>query len=256
MPDPGEDTDLAEFISSLGELRAWAGMPSYRTLAKRVGPLIRPARVVSLSTVVDVFKAGWRRLDLDLVVAIVRALGLDEPAVGRWRQACIQVHGHAKTDAPVGVFAQLPTDLATFTGRREEIVRLVAAATHSRDVDGVGANAVVVSSIESMAGVGKTQLAIHAATNCSAPACSPRPSCMSTCVASTPNTLLPTRPRFWRLFCGSWAWPRSRSPQRETSGRLCTATGCGSAARWSCWTTPPMRTRSETSSLPARAAWS
>ena len=140
-------------------------MPSYRALAKQVGPLMRPPRVLSTMTVADAFKTGRRRLDLDLVVAIVRALGEDEPAVVRWRQACIKVHAQAKTGGPLGVFGQLPTDLATFTGRREELARLVVAATNPRDGDGVGvgANTVVISSIEGMAGVGKTQLAIHAA---------------------------------------------------------------------------------------------
>ncbi|MER6735543.1 tetratricopeptide repeat protein [Streptomyces puniciscabiei] len=159
MPDPGNAMDLAEFIGLLGELRAWAGMPSYRSLAKRVGPLMRPARVVSPFTVVDAFKVGRRRLDLDLVVAIVRALGVGEADTGRWRDACIKVHGLAKSGGPVGVFGQLPTDLATFTGRQEELGRLIEAATHQRG----GTNTVIISAIEGMAGVGKTQLAIHAA---------------------------------------------------------------------------------------------
>ncbi|SEO29507.1 tetratricopeptide repeat protein [Actinacidiphila rubida] len=163
MPDPDGAGDLGQFVGLLGELRAWAGLPSYRMLAKRVGPFMRPARVVSPFTVVDVFKPGRRRLDLDLVVAIVRALGADEPAVDRWRQACIRVHARARTDGPAGEFGSLPTDLATFTGRHEELARLVAAATNPREGDSSGANNVVVSSIEGMAGVGKTQLAIHAA---------------------------------------------------------------------------------------------
>lgn len=163
MPDPDTATDLADFVRLLGELRAWAGMPSYRVLAKRVGPLMRPARVVGTTTVVDVFGVGRRRLDLDLVVGVVRALGMDEPTVARWRQACIKVHAEAKTGGPARVLGQLPTDLATFTGRREELNRLIEAATAPHDGDSVGANTVVISAIEGMAGVGKTQLAVHAA---------------------------------------------------------------------------------------------
>ncbi|MEY9848654.1 tetratricopeptide repeat protein [Streptacidiphilus sp. MAP5-3] len=161
MPDPDRAADLAEFIGLLAELRVWAGFPSYRTLAKRVGQAIRPARVVSPSTVVDAFDVGRRRLDLDLVVAIVRALGVDETGTSRWREACIRVHGSAKSGGPVGVSAQLPTDLATFTGRQEELARLLEAAMHPRDGDGT--HAVVISAIEGMAGVGKTQLAVRAA---------------------------------------------------------------------------------------------
>jgi len=156
-PSPDQAVDLAEFISLLGELRAWAGQPSYRSLAKRVGPLLRPAQVVSPSTLVDAFKPGRRRLDLDLVVAIVRALGLDEAAVARWRAACIAVHASAKTGGPVGVFRQLPADLATFTGRTRELAQLMDAVAEG------GSRTVVISAIEGMAGVGKTRLAVHAA---------------------------------------------------------------------------------------------
>ncbi|HET9170651.1 MAG TPA: tetratricopeptide repeat protein [Actinospica sp.] len=159
-PHPDQAADLAEFISLLGELRAWAGQPSYRTLARRVGPLMRPAQTVPASTVADAFKAGRRRLDIDLVVAIVRALGVDEAGVARWRAACIAAHAGAKTGGPVGVFRQLPADLATFTGRTRELARLLDA-TAGRE--GPGPRTVVISAIEGMAGIGKTQLAVHTA---------------------------------------------------------------------------------------------
>lgn len=160
MPDPSQAGDLAEFVGLLGELRVWAGMPPYRRLARRVGSLMRPAREVSPTTVVDVFKVGRRRLDLDLVVAIVRALGVEEAGVARWRDACVKVHGLAKTGGPAGVFGQLPAELATFTGRDHELARLIETATRRQ---GSGrTRTVVISAIEGMAGVGKTQLAIRA----------------------------------------------------------------------------------------------
>jgi tetratricopeptide (TPR) repeat protein len=157
-PDPSRATDLVELISLLGELRVWAGSPSYRLLAKRVGPLMRPPQEVSASTVVDVFKTSRRRLNADLLVAIVRALDLDEDAVARWREAYLRTQRAAKAD-PGGVLRQLPADLATFTGREAELALLRAAAG---DPPG-RAQTVVVSAIEGMAGVGKTQLAVHAA---------------------------------------------------------------------------------------------
>ncbi|MEV0407070.1 tetratricopeptide repeat protein [Actinoallomurus sp. NPDC050550] len=150
---------MTEFIGLLGELRVWAGMPSYRTLAKQVGPLMRPPKVVSVSTVVDVFKAGRRRLDLDLVVAIVRALGLDEPTVERWRQAYLRIQRDARAGGPREVFRQLPADLPTFTGRGQELRDLFAAIGERPG----SAQTVVVSAIEGMAGVGKTRLAVRAA---------------------------------------------------------------------------------------------
>jgi tetratricopeptide (TPR) repeat protein len=126
-------------------------------LAKRVGPLLRPPETVSQSTINDVFRPRRRRLNIDLVVAIVRALGLDEPAVARWREACVRVHAGAKTGGPAGVFRQLPADLATFTGRGRELSDLLRATEAGT------ARTVVISAIEGMAGVGKTKLAVHAA---------------------------------------------------------------------------------------------
>ena len=161
MPDPETAEDLAGFIGLLGELRVWAGMPPYRTLAKRVGPLMRPPSALSASTVVDVFKAGRRRLDLDLLVAVVRALGADEPDVDRWRQAYLRIQRNAKADGPVRVLRQLPADLSTFTGRERELGEVLAQAT--APAGGRSLSTVVISAIEGMAGVGKTQLAVHAA---------------------------------------------------------------------------------------------
>lgn len=167
MPDPDQAKDLADFVVLLGELRAWAGMPSYRALAKRAGQLVRPARSLPPTTVVNAFSPGRRRLDIDLVVALVRALGVEEPEVDRWRRACVRVHGWVKSGGPVGVFAQLPADLVTFTGREDELARLTAAAGAGSEAGDGGAGGrattVVVSAIEGMPGVGKTQLAIRAA---------------------------------------------------------------------------------------------
>lgn len=156
LPDPAGAVDLAEFVGLLGALRAWAGMPSYRVLAKRVGALMQPPRVLPTMTVADAFKAGRRRLDLDLVVAIVRALGLDEPAVDRWRHACIKAHARARTGGPAGVLRQLPADSKDFTGRRGEMETIAKAADHAAD-------AVTIIGIEGMPGVGKSRLALHAA---------------------------------------------------------------------------------------------
>jgi len=160
MPDPGQAGGLADFIDLLGALRLWAGRPSYRVLAARVGTLMDPPQTVSASTVVDVFKAGRRRLGMDLVLAIVRALGvINEADLTRWREAYVRVHVASKTAGPPGVLRQLPSDLTTFTGRAEaltDLANLVGA-------EGSGGDGVTIAAIEGMAGVGKTQLAVHAA---------------------------------------------------------------------------------------------
>ncbi|MEZ0114946.1 tetratricopeptide (TPR) repeat protein [Catenulispora sp. EB89] len=158
-PDPSQVRDLEEFITALGELRQWAGGPSYRMLAKRVGPLMRPPQLIAHTTVSSVFQPQRRRLDIDLVTTIVRALGVPEPEVARWRQACVQVHVRAKAGDPAVPLRQLPANLATLTGRDAELKQLLAIAAATGDA----AKTVVVSAIDGMAGIGKTALAVHAA---------------------------------------------------------------------------------------------
>ncbi|GAA1985018.1 ATP-binding protein [Kitasatospora viridis] len=159
-PDPESAADLPEFIDLLGQLRICSGQPSYRTLAARIGPRLRPPQTLSHTTVSDLFQRRRRRLDLDLVLALVRALGVDEPAVARWRTACVRVHSEAKRGGPSGVLRQLPGDLATFTGRRRELAQLLAAVT---EPGADRAATAVVRVIEGMGGIGKTRLAVHTA---------------------------------------------------------------------------------------------
>ncbi|MBS2553151.1 hypothetical protein KGQ19_40490, partial [Catenulispora sp. NL8] len=167
--------DLADFIERLRTLRAYAGSPSFRVLAKRVGPLLKQPQDVTHSTISDVFDPTRRRLNQELVVAIVLALGVPEAQVPQWRSACLAAHAaKRRAPGPTGVFRQLPAELATFTGRREELAALIALVEvsgaaetpGSRNSDSQSAavpHTVVVSAIEGMAGVGKTQLAIRAA---------------------------------------------------------------------------------------------
>ncbi|NUR28533.1 MAG: hypothetical protein HOV83_22295, partial [Catenulispora sp.] len=180
-PDPSRAAGLAEFIEQLRALRAYAGNPSFRTLAKRVGPLLRPPQDLTHSTVSDVFDPTRRRLNQELVAAIVQALGVPEDEIPVWRAACVRAHAAGRAAGTAGVFRQLPAELATFIGRQEELAALLAlvsgpeseseseshegvdaAAGPSTDAD-TGTGTVVVAAIEGMAGVGKTQLAIRAA---------------------------------------------------------------------------------------------
>lgn len=160
-PDPDRIADLADFTAELGRLRLWAGSPPFRALAAKVGPLLPEPRTVAASTVIDVFKPQRRRLDFDLVLAIVRALGLSETDVDRWRAACLRVHAEAKSGGPTGVLRQLPADPATFVGRDKDLHELMETAVSSGGSP--RSPTVVVSAIEGMGGVGKTQLAVRAA---------------------------------------------------------------------------------------------
>ncbi|WP_225849073.1 NB-ARC domain-containing protein [Streptomyces sp. HPF1205] len=160
-PDPERAADLAEFIVTLNQYRLWAGAPSYRALARRVGPLLRSAQAVSQSTIGDVFQTRRRRLDVDLVVGIVRALGADETTVDRWRSACVAVQAAAKDGGPAGVFRQLPRVPSGCTGRERELAAILRAA--ASPVGSTAAHTAAVLSIEGMGGVGKTHLALRAA---------------------------------------------------------------------------------------------
>ena len=121
--------------------------------------MLRPPQVLAHTTISDLFQPRRRRLDLDLVTATIRALGLAEPVVAQWRAACIRVQSEARGGGPTGVLRQLPADLSTFTGRGRELQALFAAVDDRPE----SVRTIVISAIEGMAGVGKTQLAVHAA---------------------------------------------------------------------------------------------
>jgi hypothetical protein len=98
-------------------------------------------------------------LNTDLVIAVVQALNTDVGYVSQWRQALRVIGGETQAASQVRVQDTLPQDLATFTGRTRELDQL-RQALHRPQQDGETA---VISAIVGMAGVGKTQLAIHAA---------------------------------------------------------------------------------------------
>ncbi|MGK5681383.1 tetratricopeptide repeat protein [Actinoplanes sp. URMC 104] len=159
LPDPAQATSLDDLVGQLRRLKAWAGDPSYEVIKDRVNAAWtaagRPAgELVCRSTVAYCFRPGRRRLDTDLVVAVAQALHPETGYVTQWRQTLRVVGGEIEAVSQVRVQDSLPQDLAGFTGRTGELDRLRHAAR-----DG---NAVVISAIEGMAGVGKTQLAVHA----------------------------------------------------------------------------------------------
>ncbi|WP_238162061.1 tetratricopeptide repeat protein [Micromonospora endolithica] len=114
--------------------------------------------VARRTTVADCFKSGRRRVNTDLVIAVVEALHSDVGYVAQWRQALRVVGGEARAASQVRVHGNLPQDLAGFVGRTAALNR-IRRELRKRDLDGGAA----VMAIQGMAGVGKTQLAIHAA---------------------------------------------------------------------------------------------
>ncbi|GAA1625775.1 tetratricopeptide repeat protein [Actinoplanes couchii] len=152
LPDPGEATSLDGLVDRLRALKVWAGNPSYAVITDRVNTAWRAdgrpvAELAGKTTVVDAFRTGRRRLNTDLVAAVVRSLHPDVGYVALWRQALRVVSGEAGAAAPIRVQDTLPPELAGFTGRSGELDRLTGG----------------VHVIAGMAGVGKTQLAVQAA---------------------------------------------------------------------------------------------
>ena len=90
------------------------------------------------------------------MLAVVQALHPDRGYLAQWRQALRLVLTETHAAAQVRAQDALPADLAEFTGRTTELDRLRRMARR-RPADGA-----VVSAIEGMAGVGKTQLAVRA----------------------------------------------------------------------------------------------
>jgi tetratricopeptide (TPR) repeat protein len=160
LPDPGHAGTLDEIAGLLRALKRWAGDPSYESIKDRVNGAWtaagRPSReLVGKTTVVDCFRDGRRRLNADLVVAVVEALHPVPGYVTQWRQALQVVAGCTGAAAQVRVQDTLPPDLTWFAGRAAELDRLRRALRATRR-DGVPAV------ITGMAGVGKTRLALHA----------------------------------------------------------------------------------------------
>ncbi|HEX6682410.1 MAG TPA: tetratricopeptide repeat protein [Candidatus Limnocylindrales bacterium] len=163
LPDPGKATSLQELVEALRMLKIWAADPSYETIKNRINSAWeaagrRQGELARRATVADCFKAGRRRLNPDLVVAIVQAL---HPAVGyvtQWRQAIRVISGELAAASQVRVQDRLPPDLAEFTGRHAELGRLRQALRSNVQSGGMA----VISTIAGMAGVGKTLLAVHA----------------------------------------------------------------------------------------------
>jgi tetratricopeptide (TPR) repeat protein len=159
LPDPGMASSFDDLVERLRLLKVWAGDPSYETIKNRVNAAWTadgrpPGELTRRSTVAYCFRPGRRRLDTDLVLAVVQALHPDTGYVTAWRQALQVVGGHVEAVSQVRVQDSLPQDLDGFTGRTGELDRLRRAAR--------GGEAVVISAIEGMAGVGKTHLAVHA----------------------------------------------------------------------------------------------
>nr|MDT0660616.1 tetratricopeptide repeat protein [Micromonospora sp. DSM 115978] len=167
LPDPSPARTLDELIERLRLLKIWAGDPSYETIKDRINaarddPLRPASELVRKNTVADCFKVGRRRVNTDLVAAVVQALHPDPGYVGQWRQMLRVVLAESSAAVQVRALDGLPADIDGFTGRAAELARLRHLVRPDPADRPAGEPARVVT-IEGMAGVGKTQLAVHAA---------------------------------------------------------------------------------------------
>ncbi|MEN3361319.1 MAG: hypothetical protein V7637_5301 [Mycobacteriales bacterium] len=155
--DPGQPGSLDEFITQLRALKMWAGDPSITHITRLVAQAWRDAgrpesELPARATVGYCFRTGRSRPNPDLLLAIVAVLAGDDPDVlERWRQSLRVVLGEAEAASQVSV-ADLPADLADFTGRAELLDRAAS-----------GDDPLVISALDGMAGVGKTVLAVRLA---------------------------------------------------------------------------------------------
>src|SRR5688500_15241636 len=128
LPDPGQAGGADDLVERLRLLKIWAGDPSFELITGRVNAAWTaagrpPDELVGKTTVVDCFRPGRRRFNIDLVAAVVAALHPDVGYEAQWRQALQVIAGKARAAAQVRVQDRLPPDLAGFTGRTAELDR-------------------------------------------------------------------------------------------------------------------------------------
>ncbi len=157
-PAPLGAATLDELTQRLRALRVWAGQPSFAEIVDRLrhhrarrgaSPAVQR---VSRTTVYDCFRSGRSRLDVDLLVDVVEALGVSADEASAWRLAYGSVTSRHEHVRFVEVRAEMASPETYFTGRTEALARLAEAPR--------GTTSVLVG----MAGVGKTQLALWVAS--------------------------------------------------------------------------------------------
>jgi hypothetical protein len=164
VPSPETARTPEEFVRLLRRLRAWSEL-TYRELEVRAQ---RHGLHLARSTTAAVLGRGALPR-AGFVHAYVAACGLTpEPWLGarqRIATACAApagTYGTAGTEEPDGpaVPAQLPSDLADFTGREAHLTAIAEGLTGA---GGTPHGVVPMVAVSGRAGAGKTSLAVHAA---------------------------------------------------------------------------------------------
>jgi tetratricopeptide (TPR) repeat protein/transcriptional regulator with XRE-family HTH domain len=128
-----------------------------RVAARLTQEELAEAAGLSPRTVSDLERGVSRRAHRDTARLLADALHLTGPARARFEAvARARDPGDAGPGAAAAATRTLPRDVASFTGRQQELEQLAAAAAGAGGVVGIHA-------IGGMAGVGKTAFAVHAA---------------------------------------------------------------------------------------------
>ena len=142
------DEPAPDFAGFLRELRVKARL-TQEELAEAAG--------LSTRTVSDLERGVNRRAQKDTARLLADALGLTGPVRARFEAlARGRMPSGAGTGGVAAATRTLPRDIASFTGRQQELRELAGVAAGSGGVVGIHA-------IGGMAGVGKTAFAVHAA---------------------------------------------------------------------------------------------
>lgn len=159
-----ESPDL--IAASLSELRARNGAPSYAEIARRISrrrqdqQLASSSVPINRSTIYDAFRSGRRRLDHDLVLDIVTALGGDDDELEDWGRRLVQVRmasqrhfAAAEAGAP-----RRPEMLIA----REGLLQLVTAGAHHLVVGaaGIGKSAFIAEATHRLIDAGASEGAV------------------------------------------------------------------------------------------------
>ncbi len=146
-PAPDAVSTLNELSSRLRDLRAWAGNPSFTRMVAEIAA-VRAARGVPVEnrrpgrvTVYECFQLGRKRIDVELLVDIVAALGVDGTGQARWRRA------HRVASGP------RPTPVAVADIRPDSQARAVAAL-----LTAIGTSGRRVVNVVGPVGIGKSRV--------------------------------------------------------------------------------------------------
>ncbi|MFC7616409.1 helix-turn-helix domain-containing protein [Actinokineospora soli] len=236
-PVDSEGGVVAAFASELRALRAQAGNPTYRDMARTA---------LYSSSVLSSAASGRRLPTLKVALAFVAACGGDRETWRRKWLIAADAHPAEQPEPvprpPLPRPAQLPMRPRGFVGRDEELAGL----------SGQGSTPVVITG---PVGVGKSELALRHAHDLAA----------TTVDGQLYADLdpLPPGPRA-RRRCSStssrrWASPPRPCPSRCTSAPGSTGRCSPSAGSWCCWTTSATSGRSARCwprPAPARPSWS